>query len=159
MSSSSGRSRTPSSPRTAAIANEEDIHVQIDADSGKIRVFRARTAAVRDRGPADGIHPRRRAGRKADAHPGELVETEQLDGDVFGRIGAQTAKQVVLQRLREAERDVVFDQFASREGELITGRSIGSSPGRSSSTWARASRACSRRPSSRRSSTTASART
>ena len=33
----------------------------------------------------------------------------------------QTAKQVVLQRLREAERDVVFDQYASREGELITG--------------------------------------
>ena len=56
-----------------------------------------------------------------DAKLGDLVETEQLDGDVFGRIGAQTAKQVVLQRLREAERDVVFDQFASREGELITG--------------------------------------
>ena len=52
---------------------------------------------------------------------GELVETEQLDGDVFGRIGAQTAKQIVLQRIREVERDQVFDQFASREGELITG--------------------------------------
>jgi N utilization substance protein A len=58
---------------------------------------------------------------KPDAAAGELVETEQLDGDVFGRIGAQTAKQVVLQRLREAERDVVFDRFASREGELING--------------------------------------
>ena len=50
-----------------------------------------------------------------------MVETEQLDGDVFGRIGAQTAKQIVLQRIREVERDQVFDQFASREGELITG--------------------------------------
>ena len=49
------------------------------------------------------------------------METEQLDGDVFGRIGAQTAKQIVLQRIREVERDQVFDQFASREGELITG--------------------------------------
>ncbi|HXI45592.1 MAG TPA: transcription termination factor NusA, partial [Candidatus Acidoferrales bacterium] len=58
---------------------------------------------------------------KTDARPGELVEIEELDGDTFGRIGAQTAKQVVLQRLREAERDVVFDQFASREGELING--------------------------------------
>jgi N utilization substance protein A len=55
------------------------------------------------------------------AKPGDLVETEQLDGDVFGRIGAQTAKQIVLQRIREVERDQVFDQFASREGELITG--------------------------------------
>ena len=49
------------------------------------------------------------------------METEQLDQEAFGRIHAQTAKQVVLQRLREAERDVVFDQFASREGEMITG--------------------------------------
>ena len=56
-----------------------------------------------------------------DAEVGDLVETEQLDGDVFGRIGAQTAKQIVLQRIREVERDQVFDQFASREGELITG--------------------------------------
>src|SRR5687767_7114419 len=50
-----------------------------------------------------------------------MVETEELDGDVFGRIGAQTAKQIVLQRIREVERDQVFDQFASREGEMITG--------------------------------------
>jgi N utilization substance protein A len=57
----------------------------------------------------------------ADAKPGDMVETEELDGDVFGRIGAQTAKQIVLQRIREVERDQVFDQFASREGELING--------------------------------------
>ena len=49
------------------------------------------------------------------------MEIEELDGDTFGRIGAQTAKQVVLQRLREAERDAVFDQFADKEGELVTG--------------------------------------
>ncbi len=58
---------------------------------------------------------------KPDAEVGEDVVTEQLGQDAFGRIGAQTAKQVVLQRLREAERDVVYDQFASREGDLITG--------------------------------------
>jgi N utilization substance protein A len=58
---------------------------------------------------------------KPDAEVGELIETEQLDQEAFGRIHAQTAKQVVLQRLHEAERNVVFDQYASREGELITG--------------------------------------
>jgi N utilization substance protein A len=58
---------------------------------------------------------------KSDAEVGEEIVTEQLGQDAFGRIGAQTAKQVVLQRLREAERDVVYDQFASREGDLITG--------------------------------------
>ena len=103
------------------IANEEDIYVQIDAESGKIRVFRARTAVadVEDELTEFTLDDARRV--KSDAQVGELVETEQLDGDVFGRIGAQTAKQVVLQRLREAERDVVYDQFASREGELVTG--------------------------------------
>ncbi len=103
------------------IANEEDIYVQIDAESGKIRVFRARTAVSEIEDPLTEFSLDAARAVKADAQPGELVETEQLDGDVFGRIGAQTAKQVVLQRLREAERDVVYDQFASREGELITG--------------------------------------
>jgi N utilization substance protein A len=103
------------------IANEEDIHVQIDADSGKIRVFRARLAVAEVEDPLTELPLDEARAVKPDAQLGELVETEQLDGDVFGRIGAQTAKQVVLQRLREAERDVVYDQFASREGELITG--------------------------------------
>jgi N utilization substance protein A len=103
------------------VANEEDIHVQIDADSGRIRVYRARMAVseIEDELTQFTLDEARRY--KADARPGELVEIEELDGETFGRIGAQTAKQVVLQRLREAERDVVFDQFASREGELVTG--------------------------------------
>ena len=103
------------------VANEEDIHVQIDADSGRIRVYRARVAVseIEDELTQFTLDEARKL--KADARPGELVEIEELDGDTFGRIGAQTAKQVVLQRLREAERDVVFDQFASREGELVTG--------------------------------------
>jgi transcription termination/antitermination protein NusA len=103
------------------VANEEDIQVQIDADSGRIRVYRARVAVseIEDELTQFTLDEARK--HKADARPGELVEIEELDGDTFGRIGAQTAKQVVLQRLREAERDVVYDQFASREGELVTG--------------------------------------
>ncbi|MEO8207682.1 MAG: transcription termination factor NusA, partial [Chloroflexota bacterium] len=103
------------------IANEEDIHVQIDAESGKIRVYRARIAVTEIEDDLTQFTLDDARAIKPDAQPGDLVETEQLDEDSFGRIGAQTAKQVVLQRLREAERDVVYDQFASREGELITG--------------------------------------
>ncbi len=103
------------------IANEEDIHVEIDAESGKIRVFRARVAVVEVEDELTQFTLDEARAIKADVQPGDLVETEQLNEDSFGRIGAQTAKQVVLQRLREAERDVVYDQFASREGELITG--------------------------------------
>jgi N utilization substance protein A len=103
------------------VAGDEDIHVRIDAETGKIRVFRARTAVVEVDDPLVEFSLEEARKFKSDAQPGDLVETEELDGDVFGRIGAQTAKQIVLQRIREVERDQVFDKFASREGEMITG--------------------------------------
>ncbi len=99
----------------------EDVQVRIDAETGKIRTFRARQVVAEIEDPlteidVDGAHAIDPA-----AGLGDLVETEELDPEAFGRIHAQTAKQVVLQRLREAERDVAYDQFASREGELVTG--------------------------------------
>ncbi|MGZ9276931.1 MAG: transcription termination factor NusA [Candidatus Limnocylindrales bacterium] len=103
------------------VAGDEDIHVQIDAESGRIRVYRARLVVDEIEDELTQITVADATAFDADAKPGDMVETEQLDGDVFGRIGAQTAKQIVLQRIREVERDQVFDQFASREGELITG--------------------------------------
>ncbi len=99
----------------------EDVQVRIDGDTGRIRTFRARQVVSEIEDPLTEISV-------DDAHAidpavglGDLVETEELDPEAFGRIHAQTAKQVVLQRLREAERDVAYDQFASREGELVTG--------------------------------------
>jgi N utilization substance protein A len=103
------------------VAGDEDIHVRIDAETGQIRVFRARIAVAEVEDPLVEFDLAEARGHKPDAEIGELVETEKLDGDVFGRIGAQTAKQIVLQRIREVERDQVFDRFASREGEMITG--------------------------------------
>jgi len=103
------------------VAGDEDIHVRIDAETGQIRVFRARIAVAEVEDPLVEFDLTEARTHKADAEIGELVETEKLDGDVFGRIGAQTAKQIVLQRIREVERDQVFDRFASREGEMITG--------------------------------------
>jgi len=103
------------------VAGDEDIHVRIDAETGRIRVFRARIAVAEVEDPLVEFDLEEARGHKADAEIGELVETEELDGDIFGRIGAQTAKQIVLQRIREVERDQVFDRFASREGEMING--------------------------------------
>ena len=103
------------------VAGDEDIHVRIDPETGKIRVFRARTAVAEVEDPLIEFSLEDARTHKADAEIGDLVEMEELDGDVFGRIGAQTAKQIVLQRIREVERDQVFDKFASREGEMITG--------------------------------------
>ena len=103
------------------VAGDEDIHVRIDGETGKIRVFRAKTAVEEVEDPLVEFTLDEARTFKADAQAGELVETEELPDDVFGRIGAQTAKQIVLQRIREVERDQVFDKFANREGEMITG--------------------------------------
>ena len=52
---------------------------------------------------------------------GDIVEFEVSPSD-FGRIAAQTAKQVVIQRIREAERGVVYDNFKDKLGDVITGK-------------------------------------
>lgn len=51
---------------------------------------------------------------------GDVIENRVTPRD-FGRIAAQTAKQVVVQRIREAERGQIFDEFSSRQGEIVTG--------------------------------------
>ncbi len=57
---------------------------------------------------------------KKDAKVGDIIEIKDLPSD-FGRIAAQTAKQVIIQRIREAERDMVFGEYKDKEGEVING--------------------------------------
>jgi transcription termination/antitermination protein NusA len=58
-----------------------------------------------------------------EANYDDFVETEEPKLNlVFGRIAAQAAKQVVMQRIKEAERDIVYQEFLGREGELVTGK-------------------------------------
>jgi N utilization substance protein A len=82
----------------------ENVYVEIDPETGRIRVYRAMIAVEEVEDPLTefSLDDARRV--KADANPGDILETEQLDAASFGRIHAQTAKQLVLQRLREAER-------------------------------------------------------
>lgn len=103
------------------IPGSEDVRVRIDPERGEMMVTRERLVVEEIEDELTQLTVEAARAFKEDAAPGDVVVTEQLGQDAFGRIGAQTAKQVVLQRLREAERDVVYDQFASREGELITG--------------------------------------
>jgi N utilization substance protein A len=55
------------------------------------------------------------------AQLGDTVMVEVETAASFGRIAAQTAKQVILQRIREAERETLYDEFVEREGDLVTG--------------------------------------
>ncbi len=58
---------------------------------------------------------------KADAVVGDMIEIALPAHEDFGRVAAQTAKQVVIQRLREAERQVMFDEYKDHEGEVVNG--------------------------------------
>ncbi len=99
----------------------ENVYVEIDPETGRIRVYRAMIAVEEVEDPLTEFSLEDARRIKVGAHPGDILETEQLDAASFGRIHAQTAKQLVLQRLREAEREVVFGQYAQREAEIITG--------------------------------------
>ena len=70
------------------------------------------------------------AARRIEPHCelGDLVN-EEIQTQAFGRIAAQTAKQVIIQGIREAERGMVFDKFSSKEHEIITGTVLRIEPG------------------------------
>jgi N utilization substance protein A len=53
--------------------------------------------------------------------PSHLVKREDVTPDDFGRIAAQTAKQVILQRIREAEREMMYEEYKDRQSEVVTG--------------------------------------
>src|SRR5499427_6889502 len=53
--------------------------------------------------------------------PDDLVKREDVTPENFGRIAAQTAKQVILQRIREAEREMMYEEYKDRQGEVVTG--------------------------------------
>ena len=99
----------------------ENVYVEVDSESGRIRVYRAMRVVDEIEDPLTEFTLEDARRVKPTADVGDLVETEQVDASTLGRIHAQTAKQVVLQRLREAEREQVFGQYAQREGEIITG--------------------------------------
>ncbi|MEY2426965.1 MAG: transcription termination/antitermination protein NusA, partial [Actinomycetota bacterium] len=76
----------------------EEAVVTIDPDTGEIKVY----------------------GQELDEDGNVIKEWDDTPED-FGRIAAQTAKQVVLQRIREAERDMKYEEYAGREGDIVTG--------------------------------------
>ena len=59
----------------------------------------------------------RATGEIAATHDGEVLDSEET----VGRIGAQTAKQVMIQKIREAERDALFDEYTELQGEMVSG--------------------------------------
>ncbi len=99
----------------------EDVYVSLDTETGEMRIYRARVVVSEVEDEAVEWSIAKAHEHDPGAKLGDLVEYEQLEPTHFGRVGAQVAGQVVRQRLREAERETLFDEFAHREGEIITG--------------------------------------
>ena len=99
---------------------EHDIRAEIDRGSGEIRLRRFREVVETVENEATQISLVEAQDRNQDAEIGDFL-TEPLPPIEFGRIAAQTAKQVIVQRVRDAERDRQFKEFKDRVGEIING--------------------------------------
>ncbi len=101
-------------------AETDDIDVQILPTTGEIIVTVNKAVVETVTQPNDEITLEEARVIKPGVNIGDTISVEESPEDA-GRIAAQTAKQVVMQRLREAERDQVYDEYAGRINELMTG--------------------------------------
>lgn len=99
---------------------EQDVRSELNTVNGTAKVFVMYTVVDDVENPATELTLEDAKKLKKDAVVGDVVE-EQFEASSFGRVAAQTAKQVVLQKLREAEREVVLEEFADKIGTVITG--------------------------------------
>ena len=97
---------------------EHDIRVEIDPNSGETSIWRVLTVVDEVEDPAQQLTLAEGQDRDGDAEVGTEFR-EELPQFEFGRVAAQTAKQVITGKVREAERDRQFDEFKDREGEVI----------------------------------------
>ncbi|MEO8143708.1 MAG: transcription termination factor NusA [Betaproteobacteria bacterium] len=100
-----------------------DVRVEINRETGAYQAYR-RWKVLPDDAPdwinAQMLSVEEAQDRKPDAKLDDVIE-EQIENVPFGRIGAQTAKQVILQRIRDAEREQILNDFLGRGDELVTG--------------------------------------
>ncbi len=101
---------------------EADIRVEIDRATGDYETWRRWLVVSNEEVPALGTELTLEEALEIDTNlqPGDIHE-EKVESVVFGRIAAQTAKQVIVQKVREAERAKVVEQYQDRKGELVAG--------------------------------------
>jgi len=100
--------------------SSQNARVHIDRENGDFKVYAQRTVveSVEDSRLEISLEEARKIDPRYEV--GDVIENEVTPAN-FGRIAAQTAKQVVVQRIREAERNIIYEEFANREGDIVTG--------------------------------------
>ena len=97
-----------------------DLRVDFDQASGRFVLYTVKTVVEEVTNPRSEIALEEARRQQPELKLGDEFRIE-IQPRGFGRIAAQTAKQVIIQRVREAERDSIYHSFKNREGELITG--------------------------------------
>jgi len=100
--------------------NKVDIEVQYNEETGEIEVFQFKDVTEEVTEPA--LEISLEEGRKLDpdCEIGDSLGTK-MDTTTFGRIAAQSAKQVIIQKMKDAEKDAIFSNFIDRKGEVLNG--------------------------------------
>ena len=98
---------------------DEDLRGRFNADSGQVDVYSVLTVVEEVTDPKREISVADAKKKDPNAEVGSEIRTTKPT-DVLGRIAAQTAKQVILQKVREAERDTIYNEYHTRSGELVT---------------------------------------
>ncbi|HQO36234.1 MAG TPA: NusA N-terminal domain-containing protein, partial [bacterium] len=93
---------------------------EIDRETGDFRVYATKTVVAEVTNPNLELSLSEVQEEIPDVEPGEELTVDVTPTD-FGRIAAQSAKQVITQRIREAEREMVYDKYKNRVGELVIG--------------------------------------
>jgi len=101
-------------------SSAQNVRVSLDRHSGEIHVYACKTIveAPKDARTEISLQDAREIDIRYEL--GDVVDLEVTPKN-FGRIAAQTAKQVVVQRIREAERGIIYDEFSNRESDIVTG--------------------------------------
>ena len=100
--------------------SQENVKIVIDEEKASIKVYSLKEVVEEVFDPAIEISVESAQKYKKRAEIGDVVEVEITPKD-FGRISAQTAKQVIIQKIREAEREIVFSEYSDRQGEIVSG--------------------------------------
>ena len=101
----------------------QNVLVEMDRESGKVKVYATKDVVEDVDNPYLDISLEEAKAISENHQLGDVIRVEITPKD-FGRIAAQTAKQVVIQRIKDAERDVIFDEFINRENEIIDRKSV-----------------------------------
>ncbi len=106
--------------RKDSFAANQNISVRINPNSGRVEVWAEKTVVERPADRRAEVSLEEAQKLKSDIQLGDIIMVESTP-DNAGRIAAQTAKQVILQRLHEAEHSAILEEYAEKEDEVITG--------------------------------------